>query len=100
MLLTGEAIDAATALRIGLVNRVVPAASLLDEARALAGRIAGNAPLAVRSARAAALRGLHMPLVEGLCLEQLYAEPLRTTEDAGEGVRAFIEKRPPEFKGR
>lgn len=100
MLLTGEAIDAATALRIGLVSRVVPAARLLEEARELGARIAGNAPLAVQAARAAALRGRHLPLEEGLRLEEFYAEPLRASEDAQEGIRAFAEKRPPAFKGR
>ncbi|MBI5481115.1 MAG: enoyl-CoA hydratase/isomerase family protein [Deltaproteobacteria bacterium] len=100
MLLSGDAIDAETALRVGLVNRVVPAAGLMDEARALAGRIAQCAPLAVQAARAAALRGLHLPLDEGLRLEQMHAEPLRHTEDAAEGIRAFAEKRTPEFRGR
>ncbi len=99
LLLTGEAIDAATALRAGLVNRVVPADRLLDEARELASRIARCAPLAVQAARAAALRGLHLPLAEALALEQAYAEPLRATDDAAEGVRAFFERRQPEFKG-
>lgn len=100
ILLTGDAIDATTALRLGLVNRVVPAGRLMDAARALAGRIARNAPLAVKTARAAAYRGLHLPLCEGLRLEQMLAEPLRQTEDAAEGIRAFAEKREPEFRGR
>ncbi len=100
LLLTGDSIDAARALALGLVSRVVPADRLLDEALALARRIAANAPLAVQAARAAALRGLHLPLAEGLRLEQLHAEPLRQTEDAAEGIRAFAEKRPPEFRGR
>jgi E-phenylitaconyl-CoA hydratase len=99
LLLTGDAIDAETALRIGLVNRVVPAEALLDEAKALALRIAKNAPLAVQTARAAALRGAHLPLHEGLRLEQMLAEPLRGTDDAAEGIAAFVEKREPEFKG-
>lgn len=100
MLLTGDAIDAEAALRLGLVNRVVPAEHLIDEARALAGRIARCAPLAVQAARAAALRGLHLPLDEGLRLEQMHAEPLRQTEDAAEGIGAFAEKRAPKFRGR
>lgn len=100
LIMTGDPIDADTALRVGLVNRVVPADRLLDEARALADRIARNAPLAVQAARAAALRGLAMPLDDGLRLEQMMAEPLRQTEDAEEGIRAFAEKREPVFRGR
>jgi E-phenylitaconyl-CoA hydratase len=100
LLLCGDPIDARAALRAGLVNRVVPAARLMDEARALAGRIARNAPLAVQTVRAAAYRGLGLPLADGLRLEQMLAEPLRATEDADEGIRAFAEKRDPEFRGR
>lgn len=100
MLLTGRAIDAPTALRVGLVSRVVPAGTLLEEALHLAGEIARNAPLAVQAARAAALGGLHLALDEGLRLEQAYAEPLRASEDVREGLRAFAEKRDPVFEGR
>jgi len=100
MLLTGDPIDAATALRVGLVNRVVPFEALMDEALALARRVAACAPLAVQAARAAALRGLHEPLEEGLRLEQFYAEPLRQTDDAKEGVAAFVQKRPANFEGK
>jgi enoyl-CoA hydratase/carnithine racemase len=100
LLLTGEPVDAARALQLGLVNRVTTRERLLDEAKELAHRIARNAPLAVQAARAAALRGSHLPLDEGLRLEQFYAEPLRVTEDAREGVAAFKEKRDPVFRGR
>ncbi len=100
LLLTGDAIDARAALDAGLVNRVVPKEELLDAARTLADRIAANAPLAVQTARAAALDGLHLPLAEGLRLESLYAEPLRSTEDAAEGINAFVEKRSPTFVGK
>lgn len=100
LILTGEPIDANRALAVGLINRVAPASALLDEAFGLARRIARNAPLAVQAARSAMLKGLHLPLDEGLRLEQFYAEPLRQTEDIQEGLRAFAEKREPKFRGR
>lgn len=100
LLLTGDPIEAEAAFRVGLVNGVVPADQLIDAALAVAHRIARNAPLAVRAARAAARRGLALSLDDGLQLEQLYAEPLRRTEDADEGIRAFVEKREPEFRGK
>jgi enoyl-CoA hydratase/carnithine racemase len=100
LILTGRRIDAREAERIGLVSRVVPFAELRGEAMALARSIAENGPLAVRAAKAAVWRGLDLPLEEGLRLEQLLAEPVRQSEDAQEGPRAFLEKRKPEFKGR
>lgn len=100
MILTAQPIGAERALQMGLVNRVVPAARLMEEALALAAKIAANAPLAVQAARAAMRRGLHLPLEEALRLEQFYAEPVRASEDVQEGLRAFAEKRAPQFKGR
>ena len=100
LILTGRRIDAREAERIGLVSRVVALERLRDEALALAAQIAQNGPLAVRAARSAVWRGLDLPLEEGLQLEQLLAEPVRQSEDAQEGPRAFLEKRTPEFKGR
>ncbi|MCL4745541.1 MAG: enoyl-CoA hydratase/isomerase family protein [Burkholderiaceae bacterium] len=100
MILTGAPIDAAAALRWGLVSRVVPAAALLDCALEIAARIAANGPLAVRAARDAVYQGLALPLEAALRLEQFHAEPLRTSDDAAEGVRAFLEKRQPRFSGR
>jgi E-phenylitaconyl-CoA hydratase len=100
MLLSGQSIDAERALAVGLINRVVPADALLDEARALARQIAQNGPLAVRAARAAARNGLHLPLDEGLRLEQFYAETPRQSEDVQEGLRAFAEKRQPRYRGK
>jgi enoyl-CoA hydratase/carnithine racemase len=67
---------------------------------AVADAIAENGPLAVRAAKAAVWRGLDLPLEDALRLEQLLAEPVRQSEDAQEGPRAFLEKRKPEFKGR
>ncbi|OQY67149.1 MAG: hypothetical protein B6D46_08000 [Polyangiaceae bacterium UTPRO1] len=100
LILTGRRIDAREAERMGLVSRVVPLAWLGDEALAVARAIAANAPLAVRAAKAAVWCGLDQTLAEGLRLEQLLAEPVRQSEDAQEGPRAFLEKRPPEWKGR
>jgi E-phenylitaconyl-CoA hydratase len=100
LILTGRRIDAREAERIGLVRSVVPLGRLHDEAMELASRVAENAPLAVRAARAAVWRGLDVSLEEGLRLEQLLAEPVRQSEDAREGPRAFLEKRRPNFKGR
>ncbi|MFL1461772.1 enoyl-CoA hydratase/isomerase family protein [Roseococcus sp. DSY-14] len=100
LLLTGDAWDAARAERWGLVNRVVPMASLLEEALAAARRIAANAPLAVQAAKEVALRARDLPLDDALRLEQAMLALLATTEDRAEGVRAFTEKRAPAFAGR
>jgi enoyl-CoA hydratase/carnithine racemase len=100
LILTGRRIDAAEAERIGLVGRVVPLLELRERALEIALQIAENAPLAVAAAKAAVWRGLDLPLEEGLRLEQLLAEPVRQSEDAREGPRAFLEKRKPRFKGR
>lgn len=100
MLLTGEPIDAETALCIGLVNRIVPQSALLDQAKALARAIAKRGPLAVRAARRAALESLSVGLDAGLVREsELYFEIMRT-EDAVEGATAFTEKRDPQYRGR
>lgn len=99
-LLTGDMFDAAEALRIGLVQEVVPAAELLDRATALAARIAAQAPLGVRgtlaSARHARLEGEEVEA--GKLLERTRA--IMTSEDALEGVRSFVERREAVFKGR
>lgn len=100
LIMTGRRIDAQEAERIGLVSRVVAVGELREQAMQTARLIAANGPLAVRAAKAAVWRGLDMPLEEGLRVEQLLAEPVRQSEDAREGPRAFLEKREPEFKGR
>jgi E-phenylitaconyl-CoA hydratase len=99
MLLTGEAIDAETAARWGLINRIVAAGQLLDATMELARKIAANAPLALQAAKELAVRAREMPLAAGLRLEQLTLRMLQFTEDAQEGPRAFAEKRPARFKG-
>ena len=99
MLLTGEPMDAETAARWGLINRVVAADALLDEAKAVARKMAANAPLALQAAKELAVRAREMPLASGLRLEQIVNRMLQFTEDAAEGPKAFREKRPPQFKG-
>ncbi|VVD69450.1 enoyl-CoA hydratase/isomerase family protein [Pandoraea fibrosis] len=100
MLLTGEPIDAHTALRIGLVSHVVPPDALHDTAVALARRIADSAPLAVRAIKRAVRDGLDMPLASALTYERHAWGLLRDTEDRKEGRQAFAEKRSPVFRGR
>jgi len=100
MLLTGESIDAATAARWGLVNKVVPLPQLMDSAMDYAKRIAANAPLAVQAAKELALRSRDLDLASGLRMEQLFLRLLQDTEDVQEGAAAFAAKRKPQFKGR
>jgi E-phenylitaconyl-CoA hydratase len=100
LLFTGEHIDAQEAYRIGLVNRVVAQAQMMDAAMALAQRINESAPISVRLVKEAALRGLDLPLLDGLRLESLFSRFVHTTEDAKEGPLAFAEKRPPVYKGQ
>ena len=100
LLLTGERYDAQTALRFGLVSRVVPADKLMATAEELAAKILECGPLAVRATKEAALRGLEMSLEEGLALEAELASRVFRSEDAREGPLAFMQKRQPEYKGR
>ncbi len=99
LLMTGEPMDAETAARWGLVNKVVPAAELLDTARAYARRIAANAPLAVQAAKELALRSREMDRTTGFRFEAVINRMLSMTEDAKEGPAAFAAKRTPNFKG-
>jgi E-phenylitaconyl-CoA hydratase len=100
LLLTGDHIDAAEALRLGIVSRVVPAADLIREAEAIAGRIAANAPLSVRTIKRLVHQGRSMPLEVAIAQERLTWGALRDTEDRIEGRRAFAEKRKPVYRGR
>ena len=100
LLLTGEMIDAAEAYRIGLVNKVVAADALMNEARTMMKTILANGPLAVALCIEAIDRGLQMSLEEGLILEANHFGLLAATDDMREGTRAFLEKRAPAFKGK
>jgi enoyl-CoA hydratase len=99
LLLTGETIDANEALRIGLVNRVVPASELTSSGEALLRQMLSNAPLALALSIEAVDHGLDVPLDEALNLEANLFGMLAGTKDASEGTRAFLEKRPAQFVG-
>ncbi|MFQ5649562.1 MAG: enoyl-CoA hydratase/isomerase family protein [bacterium] len=99
LILTGRRISAEEALQAGLISRLTPKGQVLPTAIEVAETICENAPLAVRAAKEAVIRGMDLNLDEGLRLEQFLAEPLRRTEDAREGPKAFAEKRKPDFKG-
>src|SRR6266852_123034 len=100
MILMAKTLTAEEALRYGLVNAVVPLPELLSTARQWAAKICECGPLAVRAAKEAVLRGLSLPLPDGLRLEAFLSGTLRGTEDAVEGPKAFAEKRKPDFKAR
>ena len=100
MILTGARIGATEALRLGLVERVVLAGDVLTAALELARDLAGKSPIALRYAKEAVVKGLQLPLADGVRLENDLATLLRTTEDRLEGARAFLEKRKPNWQGR
>jgi len=100
LVLGGRRIDAAEAFRLGIVNRVTAKDKWLDEAVELAQVIARRPPLAARLGKQAVLAADEMPLTAGLAHERRLYELAMATEDRVEGMRAFIEKRRPEFKGR
>ncbi len=100
LLITGEIIDATEALRIGLVDEVVPADQLLARGRELAQTIAAQAPLAVSACLIAVRRGADLPLNAGLRFEADLFGQLCATADKAEGTRAFLEKRPPVWNSR
>ena len=100
MLYTGNRIGAQEALRLGLVDYVVPMSQLLSKCEEIASEICKSAPLAVQKIKQAALRGLDMSLADGLKLERELYNWLQGTEDAREGAKAFAEKRAPQWKGK
>jgi enoyl-CoA hydratase/carnithine racemase len=100
LIFTGSMISAAEALRIGLVNKTVPAGQELRAARDLAHTIAQRAPKAVQAAKRAIMEGLQLPLAEGIEGEtKLFESEVLSSQDLGEGIMAFVERRPPKFKG-
>jgi 2-(1,2-epoxy-1,2-dihydrophenyl)acetyl-CoA isomerase len=99
MFFTADPVDAATAERIGLINRVVPADKLMDEATALAARLAKSAPIALALAKRALNRALDSTLDEALDFEAQLQSVAGRSNDHREGVAAFVEKRPANFKG-
>ena len=100
LIFTGSMISAAEALRIGLVNKTVPAGQELRAARDLAHTIAQRAPKAVQAAKRAISEGLQLPLAQGIEGEtKLFETEVLSSQDLGEGILAFVERRPPKFKG-
>jgi enoyl-CoA hydratase/carnithine racemase len=100
LILTGETISAQEAYRIGLVNEVVSAASVIDRAETILKQIMANAPIAVKFSLEAANKGLETSQSEGLALEASYFGICAATDDKREGTSAFLEKRAPKFRGR
>ena len=100
LILTAETIDAEEAFEIGLVNKVVAGENLLSEAEAMAKTLAGKAPIALKYAKEAINKGLDLTLEQGIRLESDLYFILHTTADRIEGITAFLQKRPPQFKGQ
>jgi enoyl-CoA hydratase/carnithine racemase len=99
ILLLGDKIDAATAYRMGLVNRVAPARDVLSCARGLASTMSASGPLAMRAAKEAMVRSSGIPLAQAFEVEDDVIRPVLRSNDAREGSRAFMEKRAPDFTG-
>lgn len=100
LICTGDRIGAAEAEKIGLVNKVVPPEQLMGAAEEMARKIMSRGPLAIRAAIEAVTRGSEMPAREGEFLEATLFGLLCASEDTKEGMRAFLEKRPANFKGK
>jgi enoyl-CoA hydratase len=100
LILTGEMITADEALKLGLVEEVVDPGALIDRAMGIAEQIASKSPVAIAAAKEATRAAMSLPLEEGLRLETSLFQLCFSSEDKAEGVRAFLEKRAPNFSGR
>jgi len=100
MIFLGVPISAEEAYRLGLINKVVPLNQLLPTAKEWAEKICEKGPLAIRRAKEAMIRGRHMNLEDGLSLELAFFEEMLQSEDYQEGLRALVDNRDPEYKGR
>ena len=100
MILTGETIDATRACEMGLVNKVVALQELMPEVTKIANELASRGPTSLRFAKEAICKGLELTLEQGLHLEYDLYSLLQTTQDRVEGIRAFQDRRAPEFKGK
>lgn len=100
ILLLGEPMGAREAHRIGLVNEIVPPEQVMPRAEELARKLAANGPVAVRKIKETVLRSVSVSFAEGFAIESENARAVLATEDAKEGPRAFMEKRPPRYVGR
>ena len=100
LLYTARNVSAEEAARIGLINKVVPQESVMEEAEALMASILKNAPLGIQACKELVAAADSMSLEEGLALETDWGDRLCKTEDKGEGIQAFFEKRPPVFQGK
>ncbi|NLN87508.1 MAG: enoyl-CoA hydratase/isomerase family protein, partial [Syntrophomonadaceae bacterium] len=100
MILTGDPIDCETALKIGLVTKIVPGDKLMEEAKRIAARLAGKAPITARVTKQCLINAISTDLTAGLLFEQKAFSYIFATEDQREGLAAFLEKRKPSFKGK